>query len=137
MDDGSPEQMRRSPRSKLLMAACVEQDGHAVAVTLRDLSAEGALIEGDHSLEPGAAVVLRKNDLAVAGRVAWAKGRRAGIAFDASLAAETVQRNLRAPKARASAPVTKKRPGFRGRMSPAERRLAEALWGGPLPPAQP
>ena len=71
--------------------------------------------------------MLRKNELAVSGQVAWAKGRRAGIVFAAPLAPETVQRHLRGPKARGSEPMIKKRPGFRGRLSPEERRIAEQL----------
>ena len=133
MDHGESGQNRRAPRSKLLMAASIEHDGSIVAVTLRDLSANGALVEGDHALEAGAPVVLRKNELAVAGKVAWAKGRRAGIAFATQLSAETVQRHLRPPKACAPGPMIKKRPGFRGRLTPEERRIAEQLWGGPLP----
>jgi hypothetical protein len=134
MNSSGSGQERRAPRSKLLMAASVEHDGSIVAVTLRDLSANGALVEGDHALQPGAPVVLRKNELAVSGQVAWAKGRRAGIVFAAPLAPETVQRHLRGPKTRGSEPMIKKRPGFRGRLSPEERRIAEQLWGGPLPP---
>ena len=136
MDNGGSGQERRAPRSKLLMAASLEHEGSIVAVTLRDLSVNGALVEGDHALEPGVPVVLRKNELAVAGQVAWAKGRRAGIAFAIPLAPETVQRHLRKPKTCAPEPMIKKRPGFRGRLSPEERRIAEDYWGGPLPPTR-
>ena len=136
MDDGGSEQKRRARRAKLLMAAWIEHDGGTLSVTLRDLSADGALIEGDHGLRPGSAVVLRKNELAVAGQVAWAKGRRLGIAFASSLPVETVQRHLRAPKVIGRDPIIKKRPGFRGRLTAEERRIAEELWGGPLPPTQ-
>ena len=50
------------------------------------------------------------------------------------LADEFPERDIRGPKARGSEPMIKKRPGFRGRLSPEERRIAEQLWGGPLPP---
>ena len=135
MDEGGNGQKRRSARAKLLMAASLEHAGSIFAVTLRDLSAQGALVEGDHALEAGEPVVLRKAELAVAGRVAWARGRRAGIAFAADLPPETVRRHLRGPKARPPELIIKKRPGFRGRLSAEERRIAEELWGGPLPPA--
>lgn len=133
MDDGVGGQKRRSPRSKLLMAASLEHHGHRLHVTLRDFSAEGALIEGEHELQPGASVVLHRNELSVAGRVAWAEGRRAGIAFCVSLDPETVLRHVPRPKT-PTEQILKKRPGFRGRMSAEERRIAEELWGGPLPP---
>lgn len=134
MGDGS-RQKRRSPRAKLLMAASVEHDGVRTPVTLRDLSAQGALVEGDHGLAPGGRIVFRKGELAVPGRVAWAAGRRAGIAFDSSLDPEAVLRHV-PPPAPASPPPDEeayKRPGFRGRLSPEERRQAEILWGQPLP----
>lgn len=133
MDEGSG-QKRRSPRAKLLMAASLEHGGRKLAVTLRDLSASGALVDGDHDLHSGAPVVLHKNDLAVAGRVAWVSGRRAGIAFSVTLDPETVLRNVPEPRARTEQAV-KRRPGLRGRMSAEERRIAEDLWGGPLPPS--
>ena len=125
-------QKRRSPRSNLLMAASLEYAGAMIAVRLRNLSADGALVEGDHGLSPGAEIVFHKNDLAVAGRVAWVAERRAGIAFAASLEPETVLRHVPAPKA-LQEEAYKKRPGFRGTMSAAERRLAEDLWGQPFP----
>ena len=133
MDEDNPNQNRRSRRSNLWMAASLETPGATVPVTLRNLSAEGALIEGDHGLSPGAQIVFRKNDLSVAGRVAWVDGRRAGLAFFMGLDPETVLRHIPPPM-----PLrieVHKRPALRGRLSAEDRLAAERLYGRPLPSA--
>jgi hypothetical protein len=131
MDESSTSQNRRSRRSNLWMAASLEHAGGMTPVTLRNLSAEGALVEGDQGLAPGSEIVFHKKGLAVAGRVAWVDGRRAGIAFAMSLDPDTVLRHVPAPKPRSE--MVHKRPGFRGNLSEQERRYGETLWDRPLP----
>ena len=135
MDESSKTQNRRSRRSNVLMAATVEMASGLVGVTLRNLSAEGALVEGDGLDEPGAQVVFRKNDLCVSGRIAWIHERRAGIAFDAKLQPETVLRHVPSPRHRVA--TSFKRPGFTTHaLTPEERRWCETLvWNGPSPSA--
>src|SRR5687767_10544110 len=131
MDKSSTSQNRRSRRSNLWMAASLESDGVTVPVTLRNLSAEGALVDGDHGLSVGAEIVFHKNDLSVAGHVAWVDGRRAGLAFVVSLDPETVLRYVPVP-----APLrieVHKRPALRGRLSTEDRLAAERLYGRPMP----
>jgi hypothetical protein len=133
MDESNSSQNRRSRRSNLWMAASLEIAGVTVPVTLRNLSAEGALIEGDHGLSPGDEIVFLKNDLSVAGRVAWVDGRRAGLAFSMSLDPETVLRYVPVPT-----PLrieVHKRPALRCRLSVEDRLAAERLYGRPLPSA--
>lgn len=113
------------------MAAILEHGGTVTPVTLRNLSAHGALVEGELNVVTGTAIVFRKNELSVSGKVAWTADRRAGIAFDMSLDPETLLRHVPAPR-----PLRceiSKRPGFSGRLSPDEWRLAEAILGGRLP----
>ena len=132
MDESSMSQSRRSQRSNVLMAATLESAAGTAKVTLRNLSADGALVEGDRIPEEGSALVFRKNDLAVGGKIAWVSERRAGIAFDAKLEPETVLRHIPAPKHRVEPSF--KRPGFTERLSDAERRWCETfLWDRPLP----
>jgi len=133
MDESSKTQNRRSRRSNVLMAATIETTAGLVGVTLRNLSAEGALVEGDGIAEPGAQVVFRKNDLCVSGRIAWVNERRAGIAFDAKLQPETVLRHVPAPKSRIE--TSFKRPGFTSHtLTPEEQRWCETLiWTAPAP----
>lgn len=133
MDESNSSQNRRSRRSNLWMAASLESDAATVPVTLRNLSAEGALVDGDHHLSPGDEIVFHKNDLSAAGRVAWVDGRRAGLAFFVSLDPETVLRYVPVP-----APLrieVHKRPALRGRLSREDRLAAERLYGRPLPSA--
>lgn len=131
MDESCNTQNRRSRRSNLWMAASLEHADGMTPVTLRNLSAEGALVEGDHALVPGAEIIFRKKDLAVGGRIAWVDGRRAGIAFAMSLDPDTVLRHVPAPKPRCE--TVHKRPGFRGSLSEQERRFGQTLWDRPLP----
>ena len=132
MEEISKMQNRRSPRSNLWMAARLEHDGGATPVTLRTLSAEGALVEGDHGLDAGSLVIFRKEHLAASGRIVWSAGRRAGIAFDMPLDPETVLRHVAAPKPIAE--MVHKRPGLRASLSAEDRRFGESYWGRPLKP---
>ena len=133
MDESSQSQNRRSRRSNVLMAASLDTANGSTKVMLRNLSAEGALVEGDRIPEPGEPLVFRKNDLAVSGRIAWTSGRRAGVAFDTRLEPETVLRHIPAPKHRIEPSF--KRPGFSSpALSVEERRWCEAfIWDRPLP----
>jgi hypothetical protein len=133
MDESSMSQNRRPQRSKLLMAAVLETAMGSTKVTLRNLSAEGALVEGDRIPEAGQPLVFRKNELEVSGKVAWASERRAGIAFDATLQPETVLRHIPEPRHRAE--LSFKRPGLSSpKLSDEERRWCETfIWDRPLP----
>ena len=136
MNEGTMSQNRRSRRSNVLMAASLETAAGAASVTLRNLSAEGALVEGDLIPEPGEILIFRKNELAVSGRVAWVSERRAGIAFGAKLQPETVLRHIPAPTHRFERSF--KRPGLTSPpLSPEERRWCENfIWDRPLPSLQ-
>jgi len=136
MDEGSMSQNRRSRRSNVLMAASLETSSGTANVTLRNLSAEGALVEGDRLPDAGESLIFRKNELVVSGRIAWASERRAGIAFDAKLQPETVLRHIPSPKHRIE--PTFKRPGVTNvALSPEERRWCETfIWDRPLPSMQ-
>ncbi len=133
MDEGSKSQNRRSRRSNVLMAASLETASGTAKVTLRNLSAEGALVEGERIPGAGEQLVFRKNDLAVSGRIAWVSDRRAGIAFDAKLQPDTVLRHIPSPRHRIESSFKRPRLSSRG-LSPEERRWCETfLWAGPLP----
>ena len=63
MDESSVTQNRRSRRSPVLLAATVEIDGAPVAVKLRNLSEQGALIEADRMPSEGAETYFERNEL--------------------------------------------------------------------------
>lgn len=116
---------RRSRRSPVLLAATVDVGGKSVGVKLRNLSEEGALIEGEGLPVEGSSTFFERNDLRVQGRVAWVQGRYAGIAFDQPLKPEDVLRNIPAPK-RPPQLNDFKRPGLACRpLSDYERSMLE------------
>ena len=133
MDESSHTQNRRSRRSHVLMAASIEASGVTVPVKLRNLSTEGALVEGDRLPSVGSEVWFRKNELEALGHVAWITGRRAGIAFDAMLDPEAVMRHVPSPRPRAK--LDFRRPRITAsKISAGERKIAEDwIFGKPIP----
>lgn len=119
-------QNRRSGRSPVLLSAKVEIDGTEVPVILRNLSAEGALIEGTSLPPEGATVRFTRNELGVKGRVVWVEGRYAGLAFGRRLKREEMLRHVPAPRQRSEPDF--RRPGLACRpLSDAERKLVQ-MW---------
>jgi len=115
---------RRSRRAPVLLAATVEVAGRPVTVKLRNLSEEGALIEGDHLPLEGSSTFFQRNELRLRSRVVWVHGRYAGVAFDYPLKAEQVLRNI--PKPRPPSQGDFRRPGLACRpLSDYERRMLE------------
>ena len=74
MDESGITQNRRTRRSQLMMTATLEVSGRAFKVKLRNLSAEGAQVEGEDVPVEGTVLMFRKGTLAVVGRVVWCKG---------------------------------------------------------------
>lgn len=111
MDQSSASQNRKTRRSNVLMSASLELSGVSLPVKLRNLSADGALVEGDKLPVEGASVLFRKGDLSVAGQVAWANGRQAGIAFAKSLNPDQLMRHVPTPRPRVAPSF--RRPGLK------------------------
>lgn len=135
MDESNNPQNRKSRRSNVLLAASIEISGVVVPVKLRNLSTEGALIEGDSLPIEGTEVLFRRNDLSVNSRVAWVHKKQAGVAFNRPIPQEDVLRNIPTPRHRA--PLNFRRPALAARpLSADERRLAESWawtpWGDSL-----
>ena len=115
---------RKSRRSPVLLAATVELLGRPVPVRLRNLSEEGALVEGDRLPLEGSTTFFERNELRLKSRVVWVQGRYAGVAFDEPLKTEQVLRNVPTPRPRPQ--VDFKRPGLACRpLSNYERRMLE------------
>jgi hypothetical protein len=110
MDESSPTQNRKSRRSNVLMSASLELSGTSVTVKLRNLSADGALVEADKLPVEGASVLFRKGDLSMAGVVAWVKGRQAGVSFAQKLNPEQLLRHVPVPRPRVA--PNHRRPGL-------------------------
>ena len=100
MDQSNSPQNRKARRSHVLMSASLELSGTSLPVKLRNLSADGALVEADTLPVEGASILFRKGDLTVQGHVAWAKTRHAGISFARKLDPDQVLRHVPVPRAR-------------------------------------
>ena len=127
MDQSGSPQNRRSRRSPVLLAASVEVEGVPVPVKLRNLSEQGALIEGERLPPEESATFFQRNELRLKSRVVWVQGRYAGVAFDRPLKAEEVLRNVPSPKRQAQLGDFR-RPGLACRpLSEYERKMLE-VW---------
>lgn len=130
MDQSSSSQNRKNRRSNVLMTASLELSGTSVSVKLRNLSAEGALVEGDKLPVEGSSILFRKGDLSMPGRVAWVNGRQAGVNFAQNLNPDQLLRHIPTPRPRVTPDF--KRTGLKGTLTAEERRFGEAwVWSFP------
>ena len=126
MDQSSLSQNRRSNRSPVLLSAKIDVAGTEVSVVLRNLSSEGALIEGAKLPLAGSRTPFRRNGLSVAGRIVWVEGRFAGLAFNRPLEREELLRQVPQPKQRFEQQF--RRPGLASEpLTDADRKMLE-LW---------
>ncbi len=75
-------ELRRSPRTNLLLAATAEVGGRTLDVRIRNVSETGALIEGAGLPDAGGRLTLRRGELQIGAEIAWSAGGRRGIRFD-------------------------------------------------------
>ncbi|WP_423140632.1 PilZ domain-containing protein [Parablastomonas sp. CN1-191] len=77
---------RRGSRDSVFIAAQVRALGREQAVRLRNLSEDGAMIEGQINLVPGQRITVNvRNKGWVDGQVAWVRPNRCGIIFAAPI----------------------------------------------------
>jgi hypothetical protein len=131
MDQSNNPQNRKTRRSNVLMSASLELSGTSLPVKLRNLSVDGALVEGDKLPVEGASILFRKGDLSVSGQVACVKGRQAGVAFAQNLNPDQLLRHIPAPRPRVTPDF--KRPGLKGTLTAEEKRFGEQ-WVYRFPP---
>lgn len=130
MDQSNSPQNRKTRRSNVLMSASLELSGTSLPVKLRNLSADGALVEGDKLPVEGASLQFRKGDLSIPGQLAWVKGRQAGVAFAYNLKPEQLLRHIPAPRPRVTPDF--RRPGLKGTLTAEEKRYGEKwVWRFP------
>ncbi len=73
---------RRTARVSILVAATLRVGSQALAVRIRNMSFDGALIEGAVLPLPDTRVELLRGDLRASGVVAWVDGNRCGVRLD-------------------------------------------------------
>lgn len=111
MDESVTTQNRRNRRSNVLMKATLELPGESLPVMLRNLSKDGALVQGEDLPGEGERVLFHRDGLSVPSRIAWAHCGYAGLHFDYPLFPKEMLRHVPGPKYRAAPPVTR-RPGL-------------------------
>lgn len=135
MDQSSISQNRRSRRAPVLLAASIEVAGVAEPVKLRNLSEDGALIEGERLPLEGVTAFFERNELRVKSHVVWVHGNYAGVAFNRPLKSEEVLRNV--PKPRQQIQPEFKRPGLACRPLTTDERKMVERWMTSSPVAHP
>lgn len=129
--DQSGNLHRNSRRAPVLLAASIDVRGLPAPVKLRNLSAQGALIEGEQLPPEGATTSFTRQELRLKCKVVWVEGRYAGIRFARPLDREEVLRHI--PKPRETFRPEFKRPGLACKpLTPSERKMIEA-WITSLP----
>ena len=126
MDQSDFLQNRRSRRSPVLLTARLVGAGGQFEVKLRNLSENGALIEGEDLPAEGSTAHFERKDLRVKCSLVWVEGRYAGLAFARPLKSEEVLRHISSPKPKAEMNI--RRPGLACRpLSDYERKML-ATW---------
>jgi len=126
MDERGPTQNRRSGRSNVLLKATLEVPGASLPVVLRNLSQEGALVQGESLPEAGMRVLFHRQGLSVPSRVAWSHCEHAGLEFEFPLFPGELLRHVPSPASRCPSMSIKKRPGFAPQpLTEAERMMIE------------
>lgn len=125
MNGASATSNRRSNRSNVLLKASLEMSGASHEVVLRNLSREGALVQGKALPDSGSRVLFHRQGLSVPGTIAWSHRDYAGIEFDNPLFPNELLRHI--PKAAPKMPpIPKRRPGLSTELTPGERALIES-----------
>jgi hypothetical protein len=79
---------RRRERMRVLLAARLSTTCHDRPVKIRDISSEGAMIEGDAVPSEGTDVILQRGPIEVFATVVWSDGRQCGLEFESVLEEE-------------------------------------------------
>jgi hypothetical protein len=85
MFDEGTQNARGASRTNLYLAATLVAANSRVAVTVRNLSASGALVRAPLALPDDGPVSLLRGSLSVTGTLAWRDGLNGGIRFDSPI----------------------------------------------------
>ena len=90
----------RAPRHSLIRRGALRWRGGSLPVRLRNISAEGAMIESDQPIDAGAAVELDLSDgVRLTGEVRWSQDGRIGLKFLESFDLQRLGSNRQSVKA--------------------------------------
>jgi hypothetical protein len=133
MDASGSTQNRRHSRSNVLLKATLELPGSSVPIILRNLSQEGALVEGEKLPEEGTRVLFHRQGLSVPGRIAWTHRSQAGLQFDFPLYPRELLRHVPETDRKLPPLEFKKRPGFKAKPLTVGERLLIERWATESP----
>lgn len=130
-DDTRPDK----PRFRVLLSAMLVSSTNEQVVKLRNISAEGALIEASDLPSVGSDVFLRRGPCDVFASIAWREGTQAGLQFETPLSDERLLQVIKPPLISVPAVPPResyRRPGLReaSRLTDAELKAA-ARWAQP------
>lgn len=74
--------LRGDPRSNVFLTAALSTGVASRPVRIRNLSANGALLEGQNLPDVGTQSVLRRGSFSASGAIVWQKQKYCGIQFD-------------------------------------------------------
>lgn len=113
MVDGHSSSRQRLPRAPVFLMVTIDGACRRIDAKLRNISAGGALVEGESLPPAGSRIVFRRKAIAAPGIVAWADGPFAGIRFDQPLEPQQVLRKISRPPSPMPRSESCRRPGFR------------------------
>jgi hypothetical protein len=87
----------RATRKNLLLSATIEAGDLRAPVRIRNLSENGALIDGAALPEAGTALVLRRLEVEIGAMSVWRKDGRCGIRFDGTISVDEWVSGVRQP----------------------------------------
>lgn len=85
---------RRSRRAQVYMSGELVVGAKTLKVTIRDISANGALVIAEEPLAENSRIELKRGSLCASGHVAWAHDRNAGLKFDEPVPAHVLEKSL-------------------------------------------
>jgi len=119
---------RQTKRSLVLLAARIRASDRTFDVRLRNLSQNGALLEGSVALPIGTEVTFERGNTNVRARIAWTSQSRFGITFLVPIEESEVLIHVGRPHSKPSAqpaPSFKRAALTGATLSAGERRIAE------------
>lgn len=132
---GADDTRPGKPRFRVLLSAMLVSSTSQQVVKLRNISAEGALVEAADLPSVGNDVFLRRGPSDVFGTIVWREGNQAGLQFETALSDERLQHVITPPFITVPAVPPResyRRPGLRetARLTEAESKTA-ARWAQP------
>ena len=95
---------RSAARTNTMLAATLEFDGEQHPVSVRNLSASGAMVDGRELPLQGQSVVLHRDEQRIPAQVVWTERNRCGLAFGVHVKVDSLIKRSRVSGTAAPAP---------------------------------